>query len=100
GRQGFALAQAALDSGAEVTLITAPVALATPWGARRIDVQTAEEMCQAVRAAVEDADVLLMAAAVADWRPAETSAHKLKRRETDSPTLRLVPTPDILAAVA
>lgn len=100
GRQGFALAQAALDSGAEVTLITAPVALATPWGARRIDVQTAEEMCQAVLAAVEDADVLLMAAAVADWCPAETSAHKLKRRETDGPTLRLVPTPDILAAVA
>ncbi len=100
GRQGFALAQAALDYGAEVTLITAPVALETPWGAQRIDVQTAEEMRQAVLAAIADADVLLMAAAVADWRPAETSAHKLKRREAESRTLRLVPTPDILAAVA
>lgn len=100
GRQGFALAQAALDRGADVTLITAPVALETPWGAERIEVQTAEEMCQAVLAAAETADVLLMAAAVADYRPAETAAHKIKKDASASLTLTLTRTPDILAAVA
>jgi len=100
GRQGFALAQAALDRGADVTLITAPVALETPWGAERIEVQTAEEMCQAVLSAGETADVLLMAAAVADYRPAETAAHKIKKDTSASLTLTLTRTPDILAAVA
>lgn len=70
GRQGFALAQAALDRGAEVVLIAGPVALETPVGARRIDVGTAAEMAEAVWRECGEADVLLMAAAVADYRPA------------------------------
>lgn len=100
GRQGFALAQAALDQGADVTLITAPVALETPWGARRIEVQTAEDMGRAVLAAVADADVLLMAAAVADYRAAEVAPHKLKKDGQNGRTLELVPTADILGMVA
>ena len=75
GRQGFALAQAALDSGAAVTLVAGPTELTTPVGAERVDVTTAEEMSEAVIAAVEGADALLMAAAVADYRPAEAAPH-------------------------
>jgi len=99
GRQGFALAQAALDRGADVTLIAGPVALPTPVGAERIAVTTAREMHDGVIAAVEQADVLLMAAAVADYRPAAAVPQKLKKGEGDL-KLRLVRTPDVLSAVA
>jgi phosphopantothenoylcysteine decarboxylase/phosphopantothenate--cysteine ligase len=99
GRQGFALAQAALDRGAAVTLITGPSHLPTPVGAERVDVTTAQEMHDGVMSAVEGADVLLMTAAVADYRPATTAPHKTKKKAADL-TLRLVRTPDILAAVA
>lgn len=99
GKQGFALAQAALDRGAEVTLIAAPTALDTPVGARRIDVQTAAEMRRATLEAAAKADVLLMAAAVADFRTASTSADKIKRGGP-SLSLSLEPTEDILRAVA
>lgn len=98
GKQGFALAQAALDRGASVTLITGPVSLPTPVGARRVDVVTVGEMLDAVLEATADADLLLMAAAVGDYRPATTSPHKIKK--TADLTLRLERTPDILAAVA
>ncbi len=98
GKQGFALAQAALDRGAEVTLITGPVSLPTPVGARRVDVTTVQEMLDAVLEATADADVLLMAAAVGDYRPASVSPHKIKK--TADLTIRLERTPDILAAVA
>jgi phosphopantothenoylcysteine decarboxylase/phosphopantothenate--cysteine ligase len=99
GRQGFALAQAALDRGAEVTLITGPVHLPTPVGAERIDVVTVQDMLDRVVSAVERADVLLMAAAVGDYRPATVVPHKIKKGQGDL-TLQLVRTPDILSAVA
>jgi phosphopantothenoylcysteine decarboxylase/phosphopantothenate--cysteine ligase len=99
GKQGFALAQAALDLGAKVTLITAPNALPTPSGAERIDIQTAEDMLQAVTTRLEHANLLIMAAAVADFRPAEPAAHKLKKRD-GLPQVQLKPAPDILKAVA
>jgi phosphopantothenoylcysteine decarboxylase/phosphopantothenate--cysteine ligase len=98
GRQGFALAQAALDRGAEVTLITGPVHLPTPVGAQRVEVTTVEQMRDAVLAACASADLLLMAAAVGDYRPATVAAQKIKK---GGPlTLHLERTPDILAAVA
>ncbi|HHH41157.1 MAG TPA: bifunctional phosphopantothenoylcysteine decarboxylase/phosphopantothenate--cysteine ligase CoaBC, partial [Chloroflexi bacterium] len=99
GRQGFALAQAALDRGAAVTLITGPTPLPTPVGAERVAVTTARQMRDAVLAAIEGADVLLMAAAVADYRPAETAPHKIKKGEEEL-ALRLIRTPDVLAEVA
>ncbi len=99
GRQGFALAQAALDRGAGVVLITGPTSLPTPVGARRVEVTTACQMRDAVLSAVEDADVLLMSAAVADYRPVETAPHKIKKGEGEL-TLRLTRTPDILSEVA
>jgi phosphopantothenoylcysteine decarboxylase/phosphopantothenate--cysteine ligase len=98
GKQGFALSQAALDRGAEVVLIAGPVALETPVGARRIDVGTAAEMAEAVWREAEAADVLLMAAAVADYRPAQSQPFKIKRGE--GLALELIPTVDILAGVA
>lgn len=98
GRQGFALAQAALDRGAEVVLIAGPVALETPVGARRIDVGTAAEMAEAVWRECGEADVLLMAAAVADYRPARAQPLKIKKEAAF--TLELVATVDILEGVA
>jgi phosphopantothenoylcysteine decarboxylase/phosphopantothenate--cysteine ligase len=98
GRQGFALAQAAVDRGASVTLISGPSALPTPVGVDRVDVGTASEMQQAVLSRLESADVLLMAAAVADFR-AEPSDHKIKRARGEL-TLTLRSTEDILAQVA
>ncbi len=98
GKQGFALAQAALDAGADVTLIAAPVALGAPAGVQRVDVATAAEMAEAVLAACHDADALLMAAAVADFRPAQAAAQKLKK-ERGLPVLALERTADILAEV-
>jgi len=98
GRQGFALAQAALDRGASVTLISGPSTLATPVGAERIDVTTAAEMQQAVLSRLEAADVLLMAAAVADFR-ADPSVQKIKRAKGEL-NLTLRPTEDILALVS
>ena len=99
GRQGFALAQAALDRGAQVTLISGPTPLPTPVGATRVDVRTTQDMHAATLAACAAADLLLMAAAVADYRPAVTAPHKLKKGAADL-SLALTRTPDILSAVA
>jgi len=98
GKQGFALTQVAIDFGADVTLISAPTALESPVGVERIDVQTASEMLEATLSACRNAHVLLMAAAVADYRPAKAAAQKIKRRE-GVPELKLEATEDILAAV-
>lgn len=98
GKQGFALAQAALDRGAEVVLIAGPVTLETPVGARRIDVGTAAEMAEAVWRECAEADVLLMAAAVADYRPAQMQPLKIKKGAGLS--LELVSTVDILEGLA
>jgi phosphopantothenoylcysteine decarboxylase / phosphopantothenate---cysteine ligase len=99
GKQGFAIVQAALDSGADVILIAAPSSLPTPMGCKRIEMHTAAEMQRAVLDAVKDADVLVMAAAVADFRPAKPSDQKIKKDKGLS-SIELEPTSDILAAVA
>ena len=98
GRQGFALAQAALDRGATVTLVAGPTPLPTPVGVERLNVSSAEEMHDATVVACADADLLLMAAAVADFRPATTTPQKIKKDASDL-TLRLKRTPDILTSV-
>jgi phosphopantothenoylcysteine decarboxylase/phosphopantothenate--cysteine ligase len=99
GKQGYALAQAALDLGAEVVLISGPVHLPTPIGAQRVDVETAEQMQAAVLAHIPQAAALVMAAAVADFRPADPAGQKIKR-EAGVPQVRLAANPDILQAVA
>jgi len=97
GRQGFAIAAAAAEAGARVTLIAGPVSLQTPTGVERIDVETAQQMADAVAAALP-ADVAVMVAAVADWR-VEPSTTKLKKSE-GPPQLKFAPNPDILADLA
>jgi len=97
GKQGFAIAAAAADAGARVTLIAGPVALRTPANVARIDVETAEQMADAVFAALP-VDVAIMVAAVADWR-VEASPTKLKK-DAGPPDLKLVPARDILAELA
>jgi phosphopantothenoylcysteine decarboxylase / phosphopantothenate---cysteine ligase len=99
GKMGFAVAAAARDAGAEVTLVSGPVALATPPGVRRVDVETAEQMYQAVHAAIADADVYIGAAAVADYTPARCAKDKIKKT-SDCFELSLQKAPDILASVA
>ena len=94
GRQGFAIAAAAAEAGARVTLIAGPVALATPGGVERIDVETAGQMADAVMASLP-ADAAILVAAVADWR-VEPSPSKLKKGE-GPPKLKFVATRDILA---
>ncbi len=100
GKMGFAVARAALEAGADVTLITGPVSLETPDGAARINVRSAQEMFDAVMAAIHACDIFIGTAAVADYRPAQTAAQKIKKNNADALTLELVRTPDILAAVA
>ena len=101
GRQGHALAQAALDAGAEVALISSAPELPTPVGATRIAVNTAQEMLEATLAAARSADALVMVAAVADFRPAQRSPQKLRKRDHDAGLqLALTRTQDVLAAVA
>ena len=94
GRQGYAIAAAAAEAGARVTLVSGPVALGTPAGVHRLDVETAEQMADAVMASLP-ADAAILVAAVADWR-VEPSATKLKKGE-GPPKLRFIPTRDILA---
>jgi phosphopantothenoylcysteine decarboxylase/phosphopantothenate--cysteine ligase len=98
GKQGFALAQAAIDRGANVTLITGPSCLTAPEGVTRVDVSTTEEMLERTLEACQNADALLMAAAVADYRPKKIENEKIKRQE-GVPEVRLEPTPDILAEI-
>jgi len=99
GRMGFAVAEAAAARGAEVTLVAGPVALPTPPGCRRVDVMTAADMRQAVMEALPGATVLVMAAAVSDFRPAEPKSHKVKKDAAET-ALPLARTDDILAEVA
>ncbi len=99
GKQGYAVAQAALDAGAEVVLISTAQALPTPAGAQLLAVNSAQEMLDAVLAHCRNADVLVMAAAVADFRPAQVAEQKIKKTQ-GTPTLPLVANPDILATLA
>lgn len=101
GRMGFAVAEAAVEAGADVTLVAGPVSLATPARVRRIDVRSAREMHDAVLAEAARSDVYVGAAAVADYRPREAAPHKLKKSGPDATLdLSLVQNPDILAAVS
>jgi phosphopantothenoylcysteine decarboxylase/phosphopantothenate--cysteine ligase len=97
GRQGFAIAAAAVEAGARVTLVSGPVALDTPPGVDRVDVETAEQMADAVMGALP-ADCAIMVAAVADWR-VEISPTKLKK-EDGPPELKFMRTRDILAEIS
>ena len=99
GKMGFALAQACAEVGAGVTAIAGPVALATPAGVTRVDVQSALDMRAAVFAAVPLTDIFIAVAAVADYRPAAPATHKIKKG-AQTLTLELVANPDILAEVA
>ena len=100
GKTGFALARAARDAGADVTLVAGPTSLATPRGVKRVDVTSAGEMHDAVMRALP-VDVFVGVAAVADWRVANRSDRKIKKNEQASPpALRFEPNVDILAAVA
>ncbi len=99
GRQGYAIAGAAAALGARVTLVSGPVALPTPPGVDRIDVESAREMAAAVKKALP-ADAAVMVAAVADWRTEEVATSKMKKRQSAPPALRLVENPDILATIA
>lgn len=103
GRMGFAVAAEAARRGAKVLLVAAPCALPTPAGVERVDVGSALEMREAVLGALEQADIVVKAAAVADYRPARSYDHKLKKEslaEGDVLRLDLVPNPDILAEVS
>jgi phosphopantothenoylcysteine decarboxylase/phosphopantothenate--cysteine ligase len=101
GKMGFALATAAQQAGAQVTLVAGPVALATPHGVRRIDVRSALDMHAAVLAQTGHADVFIATAAVADWRPAQVAKEKIKKEGSGSmPAIDWQENPDILAEVA
>ncbi|TVO59545.1 bifunctional phosphopantothenoylcysteine decarboxylase/phosphopantothenate--cysteine ligase CoaBC [Denitromonas ohlonensis] len=99
GKMGYALARACAQAGAEVVLVSGPVALPVPYGVTRISVQSALAMREAVTAAIDDADVFIGVAAVADYRPATPAEHKIKK-SGDAMSIALTPNPDILAEVA
>jgi phosphopantothenoylcysteine decarboxylase / phosphopantothenate---cysteine ligase len=100
GKMGYAVARAASEAGAQVTLVSGPVALATPAGVSRVDVRTAQEMFEAVKKNAESCDVFISVAAVADYRVKNPSSHKLKKTNGQPVTLELEENPDILAWVA
>ncbi|HYC45812.1 MAG TPA: bifunctional phosphopantothenoylcysteine decarboxylase/phosphopantothenate--cysteine ligase CoaBC [Burkholderiales bacterium] len=99
GKMGYAVARAAVEAGAKVTLISGPTALDAPARVERIDVTSADDMLNAVKQRVSKADVFVSVAAVADYRPSKTSAQKIKKTDANL-ALELVPTTDILAYVA
>ena len=102
GKMGFAIARAAQEAGADVTLVAGPVHLPTPRHVRRIDVRSALQMHDAVLPIAAQHDVFVATAAVADWRPARFNEHKIKKQagENRTPSFELTENPDILAAVA
>jgi phosphopantothenoylcysteine decarboxylase/phosphopantothenate--cysteine ligase len=99
GKMGFAVAAAAREAGAEVVLVTGPVALPTPAAVRRVDVETAEEMYRKVHEEIGGADIFIACAAVADYRPRDAAVQKIKRSAPEM-ELNLVRSPDTLASVA
>ncbi|MFC4076464.1 bifunctional phosphopantothenoylcysteine decarboxylase/phosphopantothenate--cysteine ligase CoaBC [Salinithrix halophila] len=98
GKMGYAVAEVAAEAGAEVTLVSGPTTLPVPWGVRRVDVTTAEEMFRTVMEELPQADVIVKSAAVADYRPVETAEQKMKKSR-DAMTLHLVKTKDIAAEI-
>ena len=100
GKMGYAVARAAQEAGAEVTLVSGPVSLATPAGVARIDVRTAQEMFEAVKKRAPSSDVFISVAAVADYKVKNPSTQKIKKANGRAVTLELAENPDILAYVA
>jgi phosphopantothenoylcysteine decarboxylase/phosphopantothenate--cysteine ligase len=101
GKMGYAIARAAREAGAEVTLVSGPTALDTPYDVQRINVQTAQQMHDVVMSHVGGENVFIAVAAVADWRVTSISEHKIKKNaDGDAPALQFEQNPDILAAVA
>jgi phosphopantothenoylcysteine decarboxylase/phosphopantothenate--cysteine ligase len=101
GKMGFAVARAARQAGAEVTLVAGPVSLPTPRGVVRLDVRSAEQMWQAVQPLAQQASIFIATAAVADWRVADAAAQKIKKDGSGAaPVLQFVENTDILASVA
>ena len=101
GKMGFAIARAAREAGAQVTLVAGPVSLATPRGVHRVDVRSARDMLHAVQEKAAAATVFIATAAVADWRPAHAADQKIKKDGSGAtPQLSFVENPDILAAMA
>lgn len=98
GKMGFALARAAVEAGFDTVLVAGPVHLETPAGVRRIDVESAAEMATAVKREAADADIVIMAAAVADYRPKQQLSGKMKKKDGDL-TLELERTEDILKSL-
>ena len=99
GKQGFAIAAALAELGCDVTLVAGPVAVATPLGVKRVDVETAREMLAACEAALP-ADICVCVAAVSDWRPEAQAGTKMKKGADGPPALKLVENPDILATLS
>ncbi len=99
GKMGYSLAQACADAGAQVTLVTGPTHLATPYAVDRVNVNSAAQMLAAVEADIDDADIFIAVAAVADYRPANSAEQKIKKTDSGL-TINLEPTVDILAKIA
>jgi phosphopantothenoylcysteine decarboxylase/phosphopantothenate--cysteine ligase len=99
GKMGYAVAEALREAGAEVVIVSGPVSVCTPHGVKRVDVETAEQMMDAVRAELPGTDVFIAAAAVSDYRPVQVAAEKIKKT-SDSLMIALSRTTDILATVA
>ena len=99
GKMGYAVAEAARDRGADVSLVTTPTALEDPFGVNVINVRTALEMRSVLLHQCSGADALIMAAAVADWRPAKAADHKLKKGDAETWSIELVKNPDILSEI-
>ncbi len=101
GKMGFAIARAAQEAGAQVTLVAGPVSLPTPRGVQRVDVKSAQNMLEVVVARTQAASIFIATAAVADWRPASAADQKIKKNGSgQTPVLQFVENPDILATVA
>jgi phosphopantothenoylcysteine decarboxylase/phosphopantothenate--cysteine ligase len=100
GKMGYAVARAAREAGASVTLISGPVALAAPEGVARVNVRSAQQMFNEVKAAVDESDIFVSVAAVADWKVSNASKQKIKKANGKAPLLKLAENPDILSWVA
>jgi phosphopantothenoylcysteine decarboxylase/phosphopantothenate--cysteine ligase len=100
GKMGYALAQAAVEAGASVQLVSGPVSLATPTGVHRTDVESAQQMFDAVMSMATESDIFISCAAVADYTPVVSAEHKLKKAADESLSLQLMQTKDIVSAVA
>ena len=100
GKMGFALADAAIAAGAKVTLIAGPVGLATPERCERIDITSAQDMLDASLETLDSCDIFIACAAVADYRPQEIQAQKIKKQHSDQMTIELIKNPDIVSIVA